>query len=201
MEGAGIPVPPVNNKAEAIRAVCLHTQERTYEASEGLHPAGDSSPAVATNGKTSFVDWGATNDRLEFSDKPTTRGLQRLTMTYSNGYGPVNTGVTAAVKEITVSCPSMAEPQRGTIVMPHLANSSLINLSTAFQYEAKRGEECHIVVADGFNMSYLSHFALYTAARGGKSGPWNRATIRRATVTPIADRFAASDQTAAPSAR
>jgi hypothetical protein len=166
-----------------------------------LRAAGSSFPAVAADGKASFIDWGATNDRLEFPDKPTTDGLQRLTLTYSNGYGPVNTGVTATVKEVTVICPSTVEPQRGTIVMPHLANSSVIDLSTAFQYQAKRGEECHIVLADGFNMSYLSHFALYTAARGGKSGAWNRATIYRATVAPIADRLAATDQAPAPPAR
>ncbi len=180
---------------------CSHTQERTYEASMGLRGAGDTAQAILSDGKTSFMDWGSVGDRLEFSDTPTTDGPQRLTLTYSNGYGPVNTGVTAAVKEVTVSCPSMIEPQRGTLVMPHLANSSVIDLSTAFHYQAKRGEACHVVVTDGFNMSYLSHFALYTAARGGKSGAWNRASIYRATVTPLADRFAATDQAPAPPAR
>jgi hypothetical protein len=196
-----IPVPAVGGGAASSRVGCLHPQERTYGASEGLHPAGDSAPASASDGKTSFIDWGTATDRLGFSDRPTTDGPQRLTLAYSNGYGPVNTGVTAAVKEVTATCPSMVEPQWGTIVMPHLANSSVIDLSTSFQYQAKRGEECRIVVADGFNMSYLSHFALYTAARGGKSGAWNRATIHRAIVTPIATAGAATVEAAPPPPR
>jgi hypothetical protein len=132
-----------------------------------------------------YRDWGGPSQRLVFTDVAPQDGLQRLTLRYSNGYGPVNTGVTAAVKEITATCPSQLTPQRGTVVMPHLADAQRVDVSTAFAYTARRGERCEFVISDGLNMSYLEHFSLYTAGRGGRSGPWNRANVRGATIVSI----------------
>ena len=177
--------PSAGHRSLPSREVCIADTPRIYEAGSSLS-SPDGHVAEHTANATVFRDWGTLNERLEFTDAATSDGIQRMTLTYSNGYGPVNTGVTAAVKEVTASCPSEPEPQRGTIVMPHLGNAGVIDVSTAFEFRTKRGDSCRIVVADGINMSYLEHFALYTAARGGRSGPWNRAMVYRATVVPVA---------------
>lgn len=170
------------------RELCVPRQDsrRTYAAG----PAALSSPdghALATSGDANaYLDWGTPPERLELGDTATATGLQRLSLVYRNGYGPVNTGITAAVKEVIALCPSHTAAQLGVLVMPHLADPSVTSQSTSFVYGAKRGERCRIVIGDGLNMSYLQHFTLYTGGRGGRDGAWNRADVVGATVDSIA---------------
>jgi len=54
-------------------------------------------------------------------------------------------------------------------------------------FKAAAGEVCQLKIIDGFNMSYLHHFNLYTGGKGGRSGPLNQAVIAGAKITPTAD--------------
>jgi hypothetical protein len=47
------------------------------------------------------------------------------------------------------------------------------------------GDGCELRIGDGFNMSYLSHFARYTGGQGGVSGVLNRGDIAAARVELI----------------
>lgn len=127
---------------------------------------------------------------------------------YSNPHGPINTGITAAVKRIEVRCaggPRLALP----IVMPH---SEGWQASTRVRFEAPAGAVCTFALLQGFNMSDLARFAHYTGqppppavkaghtasgkrppparphpvANGGATGPLNSARIGALRIAPLA---------------
>lgn len=61
--------------------------------------------------------------------------------------------------------------------MPHLGRGSAEGQSTAFVFHASAKRACTLRISDGFNMSYLEHFRLYTGGEGGRDGPRNLASI------------------------
>jgi hypothetical protein len=58
--------------------------------------------------------------------------------------------------------------------------------STWGTFTAKAGSACRFALDDGFNMSYLAHFAHYTGGAGGNSGPLNRADVHALVIAPLA---------------
>ena len=131
-------------------------------------------PAVS-NGRARFADWGLPREALEAEWSPRTDGWYRLRLEYANASGPVNTGITAAVKQVVVNC-GRDLAQHGSVVMPQLP-ATVYGLSTQLLFEAHAADHCRIRISDGFNMSYLEHFTRYTGGRGGRSGPLNQASI------------------------
>jgi hypothetical protein len=129
-----------------------------------------------------YPEWGAPEQALQFKYSPPATGLQRLKLRYANAHGPINTGITAAVKTVIAQCGKHGQMQSGTIVMPQLATTRSWGLSTGFFFDAERAEPCTLRIVDGFNMSYLKHFELYTGGQGGKIGALNRASIAAAEV-------------------
>jgi len=115
---------------------------------------------------------------------PRAPGWYRFRLKYANANGPINTGITAAVKTVAVRCGSEAE-QLGSVAMPHLSEASAWGFSTGFFFKASSDDECELRIADGFNMSYLAHFARYTGGRGGASGALNRADVAAARIDLI----------------
>ena len=135
---------------------------------------------------------------------------------YSNPHGPINTGITAAVKRLEIRCaggPRQVLP----VVMPH---SEGWQASTTVRFEARAGASCSFSLLQGFNMSDLARFAHYTGpppppappgkaeaspavanrkaaiiqrpahprpvANGGASGPLNSARIGALRIAPLA---------------
>jgi len=106
-------------------------------------------------------------------------GTYRAQFRYRNANGPVNTGITAAVKTLVLTCGD--DRQAGTVVMPHRDGEGD---STAWTFTAKAGVPCRFTLEDGFNMSDLAHFANYTGGKGGHTGPLNAADVGVLTVVP-----------------
>ena len=158
-----------------------------YRPGEGLR-SPDGHAVAVVEGERRYVDWGAPTQALELTHRTPRAGPYQLTLRYLNGSGPINTGITAAVKRVSVDCGPPNRIQRGVLVLPHLADATTIESSTAFVFDAPRNASCRLRIEDGFNMSYLTHFTLYTGGRGGESGPWNRATIEAAVVEEITTR-------------
>ena len=104
-----------------------------------------------------------------------------VTLSYANDHGPINTGITAAVKFLDVQCDGMAV-QRLPVVMPHSVETQR---ATSAAFEAHAGGSCHISLEQGFNMSYLRHNAHYTGGQGGASGPLNEANVEALLVAPL----------------
>ncbi|MBS0374134.1 MAG: Six-hairpin glycosidase-like protein [Proteobacteria bacterium] len=165
------------------RERCLPGSDHQHlAAGEALRAAGHSAEDLGA-GRKGLRDWGAPSDRLELEFVATAPGLHRLVLRYLNDAGPVNTGITAAVKRVVARCGAAAES--GTLVMPHRPRGEE-GVSTGFVFAAPAGARCRVEIEDGFNMSYLEHFALYTGGRGGREGPHNRADVLAAEVDAIA---------------
>lgn len=109
-------------------------------------------------------------------------GNYRVALAYANDHGPINTGITAAVKTLAIRCDGSAV-QRVPLVMPHAIG---VQRSTYADFQARSGASCSFAIEDGFNMSYLSHNAHYTGGIGGSTGPLNDAHISELLIAPIA---------------
>ena len=127
------------------------------------------------DGMAFYSDWGAAGQTLESNFSAREPGAYRLQIKYANFQGPVNTGITAALKSVSVRCGGRPV-QTGSLVMPHISPQSAWAM-TSVVFHAAAGDRCRIQIADGFNMSYLDHFVRYTGGKGGASGALNRADI------------------------
>ncbi|MBN6114181.1 Six-hairpin glycosidase-like protein [Xanthomonas bonasiae] len=107
-------------------------------------------------------------------------GEYRLSLRYVNAHGPINTGVTAAVKQLQLQCGDAA-PQRMPVVMPHSVGEQE---STAAVFTLKAGQACRIRLAPAANMSALQHFARYTGGQGGADGVVNAADVAALLIAP-----------------
>jgi alpha-glucosidase len=144
----------------------------------GLMPS-DGTAFRVIDGVARYADWGLPSQELRSTFMPRAPGWYRFTLKYANANGPINTGITAAVKTVAVRCGSEAE-QLGGVAMPHLGEAGALGFSTGFFFKASGDEACELRIVDGFNMSYLAHFARYTGGRGGASGALNRADVAAA---------------------
>ena len=88
------------------------------------------------------------------------RGEYVAWLDYSNRHGPINTGITAAVKRLEVRCTGESR-QVLPVVMPH---SEGWQASTTVRFAADAGASCAFSLLRGFNMSDLAQFAHYTGA-------------------------------------
>ncbi len=109
-----------------------------------------------------------------------TGGTHRVWLDYVNHHGPINTGITAAVKMLVVDCRGQPEQDK-PLVMPHSVGRQA---STWATFEAPAGATCRFQLRDGFNMSYLAHNRHYTGGEGGTSGPLNQAHVGDLHITP-----------------
>jgi hypothetical protein len=108
-------------------------------------------------------------------------GRFQVWMDYSNNHGPINTGITAAVKWLHVDCGGSA-PQDVLLVMPH---SDGVQASTHAAFDAKAHATCRFTLSDGSNMSYLAHFSHFTGGQGG-AHPLNEANYHALRIAPLA---------------
>jgi len=108
-------------------------------------------------------------------------GRYALRVDFTNTHGPINTGITAAVRTLVAQCGGGPE-QSGTLVMPH---GAAMQRSSAVVIEARAGATCRFTLHDGINMSYLRHNARYTGGAGGVDGPLNAADIGALHAVPL----------------
>jgi hypothetical protein len=109
-------------------------------------------------------------------------GYYRVSADYRNDHGPISTGVTAAVKMLAIRCKGSGA-QHVPLVMPHSVGTQR---STYGEFQAQAHATCRFALEDGFNMSYLQHFAHYTGGAGGIDGPLNKADIGDLLIAPLA---------------
>jgi hypothetical protein len=137
----------------------------------------ESLPSVATcKGEEIKLD-GAAGWQWRVPDA----GSFRVSLVYANNHGPINTGITAAVKLLNVRCDDAA-PQQFPMVMPH---SDGTQRSTSATFTARAGASCRFGLEQGFNMSFLSHNAHYTGGQGGASGLLNDASVDALMIAPL----------------
>ncbi|CAM5365810.1 Six-hairpin glycosidase-like protein OS=Rhodanobacter lindaniclasticus OX=75310 GN=B1991_06405 PE=4 SV=1 [Rhodanobacter lindaniclasticus] len=111
-----------------------------------------------------------------------TSARYRAWVDYANAHGPISSGVTAAVKWLAIRCAG-GDTQHVPLVMPHSVGTQR---SSWGEFAASAGASCTFSVDDGFNMSYLQHFAHYTGGSGGIDGPLNQADVGDLHIAPLA---------------
>lgn len=170
--------------SQPSRTLCTPGAATDFVAGAGLHSADHEVSAYLQ--QPVFKNWGAPEQQLTLNFTAAHDGLHALRLQYFIDNGPINTGITAVVKRLTANCPQSGE-QQATLVLPHLATALEAGWSSHATFHAKAGEQCQMVLADGFNMSYLQHFNLYTGGKGGRTGPLNQAVIHQARIQPMAE--------------
>ena len=166
------------------KTLCTTPGQQIFIAGQGLQ-----SPDLTASkhlGLDVYKNWGLPEQQLQLNFTATHTGSHRLQLQYFIDNGPINTGITAVVKTAQVQCADTAA-QTGTLVLPHLATATEQGVSSQLEFQAKAGQNCNITFKDGFNMSYLQHFELYTGGKGGRSGPLNQAVIYAASIVAAAD--------------
>jgi len=129
-----------------------------------------------------FMDWGKTADELSVTNVTAKMGGHfAVRVDFSNGAGPVNTGITCAVKKLeirsTVSGKLVAE---GYLVMPQSGDWQRSDWSSIVRADLKAGENYSLrIFEDEYsrNMSYLAANGRYTALPGGGDNDYNFVNI------------------------
>ncbi|MEO7097917.1 MAG: hypothetical protein ABI162_01050 [Luteolibacter sp.] len=123
-----------------------------------------------------FMNWGKPGDELlspEFS--PKNSGPHLVRFEFANGAGPVNTGITCALKHLeirelgsgkVVSSNYMIFPQSGDWNRHDLTIPFRVSLDNTKHYQIRLHED-----EWSRNMSYLSQNSRYTSQRGGGDFP------------------------------
>ena len=100
---------------------------------------------------------------------------------YGNGAGALNTGITCAVKYVTVEeLPAGTVKASGYLIMPQRADWASWGDSSMVAASLTAGKSYRIRVAHdskAVNMSAFAHFADYTGGTGGTGGAFIRANI------------------------
>jgi hypothetical protein len=141
---------------------------------------------VLNYGRHHYESWGEPSHTLTVSDfNPSFTGPHLLQVVYGNGAGAINTGITCAVKRITVYEQNGPEVGNGFLVMPHLGTWDVWQDSNFVEVDLDSAKTYEIVISHDdrtINMSDLAHNALYTVGNGGALGPYHYVNIAELKV-------------------
>jgi hypothetical protein len=129
-----------------------------------------------------FENWGHPDDELSVKHFTVTRsGRYLIRAEFSNGAGPVNTGITCAVKKLEVRPAGSGEViARGYLVMPQSGDWKRWDLSSPVVADLVAGASYAISISEddvSRNMSYLKMNENYTAWPGGGGSSCNFVNI------------------------
>ena len=98
---------------------------------------------------------------------------------FNNTFGPINSGVTAAVKTMIIKDELNEESAVSYVWMPHVSSQDMWSWSSLATWNLKAGRRYQLILKDAKNMSYMAHYALYTGGAGGVDGITNRVRMRK----------------------
>jgi len=139
-----------------------------------------------------FMDWGKPEHELLVKNFNAPRSGEYVLRTeFSNGAGPVNTGITCAVKKIEVRKTGSGEiVAAGYLVMPQTGDWQRFDLSSVVRARLAAGESYSLrIFEDEYsrNMSYLEKNERYTSWPGGGTNAYNFVNIAAIRLWHIAD--------------
>lgn len=154
-------------------------------AAEMEHKGG-----ILTDGKY-LRDWGRPDHTLTVPRLTVKQsGIHFLRAEFSNGSGPVNTGITCAIKKLEVRTADDGKTvASGYIVMPQSGDWQRFDLSTGIKADLEAGKPYTVHISEDEYSRNMSHFAAnerYTALPGGGTEPYNFVNIAAMHVTRIA---------------
>lgn len=128
-----------------------------------------------------LTEWGARADTADVEFTAARDGRHRITASYANGTGPINTGIACGVKRLEVRDARSGElVAAGYLVLPQLATWERLEHSSPVLADLRAGERYVLRVGEdehARNMSYLAHNTRYTSWPGGGETPHNRVTL------------------------
>ncbi len=175
-----------------VAAVDLQTGNVSHPTSACAYRAPEQTrvfPAATLRGRGGelvgghhFEDWGQPGDELVTgSFTVDQRGSYLVRAEFSNGSGPVNTGITCAVKRLEVRAAGAGETvAAGYLVMPQSGDWQRFDLSSAVRVDLDAGKPYELRLSEdecSRNMSYLQSNERYTAAAGGGPASYNAANV------------------------
>ena len=144
---------------------------------------------VFNHGEWHHEGWGDPGHSLTVTGfTPSYTGPHHIQLRAGNGAGPVDTGVTCAVKLVEVLDGNTVVGS-GYAMMPHLGTWSTWKDSSFVTVDLDASKTYSIVVredARAINMSERDHFAIYDQV-GGSSGRFNRVNIAEMKVLAAGD--------------
>jgi hypothetical protein len=158
--------------------LCGQVWSMEFSRANGQLTSPDGASTAQDHGRPHFNDWGLPHQVLEVASFQVPQdGAYQLDLAFGNAFGPINTGMTAAVKWLEVMDQAGFVIQSEALIMPHQVNWDTWNFSSAATLHLKADSIYRLRLSDARNMSYLKHFELYTAGPGGADGPVNRVNI------------------------
>ena len=137
-----------------------------------------------------FMDWGKPDHELLVKSLTAQRsGAYLVRAEFSNGAGPVNTGITCAVKKLEIRKTDSGElAAAGYLVMPQSGDWRRFDLSSIVRARLTAGETYSLrIFEDEYsrNMSYLAQNRRYTAGNGGGDSAYNYVNIAALQLTRV----------------
>lgn len=137
--------------------------------------------ASTNHGRFHYEAWGDAGDTLELSSvRPSRSGSHLVQLVYGNGAGPISTGITCAVKRVTITDTQTNQVvASGPIVMPHLGSWDRWSDSTFLRADLDASRTYRIVIDSSpltQNGSAFEHFAQYVGL-GGVGGEYTHVNI------------------------
>jgi hypothetical protein len=144
--------------------------------------ATDLSSGLQSHSSEPLVVEGEATQQLRLGDEfaLSQDGRYGVELVYDNRAGSIETGITNAVKVLTILDAQGAKVARGVVQMPHLDGGRTRGLSTTMRAWLAAGRY-RVELLDFFNMSYLAANARYAGA-GGRLGPSNEAAVEQLRV-------------------
>lgn len=176
---------------------CFTTSGTCSQRSRPVCWWGDGGARITSVGASTFVatggvpstdhgrfhhgSWGDPGHQLVIPSVTAARsGPHLLQLVYGNGAGPINTGITCAVKRVVVTDLTTSQDiASGVIAMPQLATWDRWADSTLLPVDLIGGRSYRITIKGdrgSINMSAFTHFIHFGGA-GGASGEFNRVNI------------------------
>jgi len=113
------------------------------------------------HGRNSWSDWGMPGEELTFTFTAPATGDYDILLQYANGFGgntgggnTIQTGVTAVVKRVDVTGPSLTATS--VLAMPQRTNWDDWGESTPIHVRLVQGGNYRLRISDYYNMSYLT---------------------------------------------
>lgn len=161
------------------------SKERTYRAAynqiEIPASALESHDGVLSQ-KHHFVHWGGADQKLIARNVfVASAGHYEVRVQFSNGAGPVSTGITCAVKKLEVIESETGDlVGSGYVIMPQSGDWNRWDLSSAIRVHLNQGESYTVRLLEDEtcrNMSYYESNSRYTAAAGGGEFSYNYVNV------------------------
>ena len=140
-----------------------------------------------------YQGWGERQHYLRCSFKAEYTGYHLVQSIFSNGAGPTNTGITCAIKHLSIFQEETETPNtEGYLLFPHTHDWHLWQISNGIKVYLQKNETYIIEIKENentINMSDFEHFTSYTQGIGGHLGRFNRVNIAEIQILPTPMEF------------